>query len=580
MKKLISAGIIFFSVFLCAAQEENHFSLNSAIILAVENNYEIKKQRYALASARAQYHQAIGALDVELGAQAQYALNQNPVDERDPRYLYSYSFMSPASNYGIYSNNTMQQQVSGSVFVKKLFSFGLETKLSYTLQRQHDFPQYSYGRNFDTKNYSKYEQEKGRNLGQISLELSLPLFKSFKNSMAAMQINTAKENINAMDYALSDAISQTMMNASAKFWNYYLAYKNLELLQVLQGKIESRNGAIDSLIRSGIRSRNDILAMQVNMKENIRQIQDADVRLKQAKMELMQVTGISDANVIGIPDNPFEIVNLNEIEPPTLDDVNDELFAYIERNRPDLVAIRKRMNSYQYKMKMSKIDEMPDANLNLGVGTTGAAYSDNVFEAGSAGFRNVRGVNVNGAISVSAKLGNNAKKGAYEQAESDYNSCKEDYKKIKNTLLLQLQNCVQKLATYKEGVSDANEVMELHRTLYENEQKRFMAGLITTENLFQQDQKYINAVASYYQVLINYMQAILEYKYYTGNLVKLDSESAFRMDNLESNEKEIVAAEPSFEVEDKNNPELQPEDKPKKGSPLKSSEEWNEIFKQ
>ena len=122
--------------------------------------------------------------------------------------------------------------------------------------------------------------------------------------------------------------------------------------------------------------------------------------------------------------------------------------------------------------------------------------------------------------------------------------------------------------------------MELHRTLYENVQKRFMAGLITTENLFQQDQKYISAVASYYQVLINYMQAILEYKYYTGNLVKLDSESAFRMDNLESNEKEIVAAEPSLEVEDKNNPELQPEDKPKKGSPLKSSEEWKEIFKQ
>ncbi|EID85198.1 Outer membrane protein [Treponema sp. JC4] len=580
MKRIIAAGILFFSVFLCIAQEETHFTLNSAIVLAVQNNYEIKKQRYAIASARAQYHQAVGALDLEVGTQAQYALNHNPIDERDPRYSYSYSFMTPSTSYGIYSNNTMQQQVSGSVFMKKLFSFGLEAKLSYTLQRQHDFPQYSYGKNFDTENYSKYEHEKGRNVGQISLELSLPLFKAFKDSMTSMQIKTAKENLDAMDYALSDTLSQTMMNAASKFWNYYLAYKNLEVLQVLQEKIKARNGAIDSLIRSGVRSRNDILAMQVNEKENIRQIQEADVRFKQAKMELMQVIGVSDANIIGIPDNPFEVVNLNEIEPPTLDDVNDELFSYIEQNRPDLVAIRKRMNTYQYKMKLAKIDQRPDASINLGVGTTGAAYSDNFLEAGSAGVRNNRGVNLSGAVSVSAKLGNHSKKGAYEQAESEYNSYNEDYKKIKNTLLLQLQNCVQKLATYKAGVSDASEVMELHRNLYENEQKRFMAGLITTENLFQQDQKYINAVASYYQVLINYMQAILEYKYYSGNLVKIDSDTAFRMDNLDSSTKPAVTAEPSLEVEDEDNPEIPEDTTPKQGTPLKSADEWNEIFKQ
>ena len=122
--------------------------------------------------------------------------------------------------------------------------------------------------------------------------------------------------------------------------------------------------------------------------------------------------------------------------------------------------------------------------------------------------------------------------------------------------------------------------MEMHRNLYENEQKRFMAGLITTENLFQQDQKYINAVASYYQVLINYMQAILEYKYYTGNLVKIDSASAFRLDNLESNEKTFVTAEPSLDVGDEDNPKLPVYEKPTQGSQLKTAEEWDEIFKQ
>ena len=65
------------------------FSLEQAINLAVQNNYEIKKQRYALAAAQAQYRQAKGQLDLEVGAEAGYSLKQNPVDEDDPDYGFS-----------------------------------------------------------------------------------------------------------------------------------------------------------------------------------------------------------------------------------------------------------------------------------------------------------------------------------------------------------------------------------------------------------------------------------------------------------------------------------------------------------
>ena len=81
-------------------------------------------------------------------------------------------------------------------------------------------------------------------------------------------------------------------------------------------------------------------------------------------------------------------------------------------------------------------------------------------------------------------------------------------------------------------VSDADEVLKMQKNLYENEQKRFNAGLITVDNLLNQDTKYIEAENSYNQLLINYMQSVLEFKYYTATLVNINSKSIFEVNSF------------------------------------------------
>lgn len=517
--------------------ETPQFTLNSAIVLAIENNYDIQKQRNALAVAKAQYKQATGALDFETGAQAQYSMKQNPVDETDPNYKYSYSFLSPNDyGYGIYSKNVLAHQTAGSIFLKKLFSFGLETKLSYTLQRSHNFPDYTYSEYFDAiakaQNYSKYSQEKGRNTGEVSLELSLPLFKSFGNSITSKQIESAKDYLKQMEYTLKDTISQNLISISKLYWNYFLTYKIMQQYEILQKKIEERNEKMDALINAGIRSKNDVLAMQVNVNENRRLLESKKVEFLQAKMDLMTGLGITNSSLIGEPLNPFSHVDLKEVNLPTVNEITDEMFDYIEANRTDFLVLKKRKHAAELKIKMTKADAFPDANLNFGVGVGGTTYSDDFGKALSSGFWNIRGVNVNGLIGVSAKLGNRQKTGAIEQAEAEYNTIMSDYNKTKNTLILQIKNATEKLTTYKTLVSDADDVLSMQKNLYENEQRRFNAGLITVDTLLNQDQKYIEAESSYYQLMINYMQSVLEYKYYTATLVDIDSKNIFEVKNF------------------------------------------------
>ena len=536
MKYFLKVFFFLFSIFFCFAQEDESlnnpsqntqknqpkFSLNDAINIALENNYEIKKQRYALASARAQYRQIKGTLDIEAGAQAQYSQKQNPVDENDPNYALGYNWLSPAFNYGVFSDNTLSEQTGGSVFLKKLFSFGLETKLSYTVQRQKNKPQFTYDKTFDAATFKKYEQEDGRNTGEIALELSLPLFKSFKNSLASLQLESAKDLIEQMEYKLQDTISQSMIAVSQSYWNYFLTCKNVEQLEILQRKIEERNGNMENLIKAGVRSRNDLLAMQVNVNENRRQLQEARVQQNKAKIDLMTSLGVQDFSFINEVENPFNDIDLKSVQIPRAEELNEEFFNSVEESRTDLLALKKNMEMAAIKVRYSKADRLPDATLNFSVGSTGATYSDEPGKIVGAGFWNQRGVNLSGMLGASIKLGNNTKGGSLEQAEAEYNTSLNEYTKARNTVVLQIHNAQNKLEIYKNLVSDADEVLTLDKKLYENEQKRFNAGLITVDNLLQQDQKYLSAENSYCQVLINYMQAILEYKYYTANLVAID----------------------------------------------------------
>jgi outer membrane protein TolC len=545
MKKCVSATL-FFSILLSAFSQEaelnqqtseSHlFSLNSAIIIAIENNYEIKKQQYALAIAQSQFRQSKGTLDVEIGAQAQYSMKQNPVDEDDPNYQFNYSFLTPDdAGYGIYSNNTLSHQTGGSIFLKKLFNFGLQSKLSYTLQRSHNFPDFTYSDYFDAlasyRGLSKYSQEMGRNFGELTLELSLPLFKSFKNSMTACQIDSARDYLNQMEYTLKETISQNLINVSKLYWDYFLAYKNVERCEILQKKIEDRNTNMSSLIAAGVRSKNDLLAMQVNVNENRRQLENLKVQYNQTKMNLMSGLGLTDSSVIGVPQNLFTEINIEKVSLPKADDFTDSMLEYIEESRPDFKALNKQKHAAELKIRLAKADSLPDANLNFGIGMTGTTYSDDFGKVISSGFFNIRGVNVNGVIGVSAKLGNNTKKGALEQCEAEYNSIINEYNRLKNTLSLQIITATEKLNTYKHMLTDADEVLKMQKNLYDNEQKRFTAGLITVDTLLNQDQKYMEAENSYYQLLVNYMQSVLEFKYYTATLVDIDSDSIFKIKN-------------------------------------------------
>ena len=505
--------LLFFipQMLICQESMESTITLEEAVKLALENNYEIKKQEYALQLARSQYRQAKGIFDVELGAEGAYSLKQNPVDENDPNY----KVRDYGNDISLSSPNSISHQTSASIFVQKLFSFGLNTKLSYTLKREKNKPGYIYSNNFPEE--LKPADAEARNYGIVSLEFSLPLFKSFKNSISELKLENAENYIEQMSSALDDTISKTILEVSQKYYNYFLAYNNLELVTALQTKIEERNKNLDSLIKAGVRSRNDSLAMQVNTLENQRSLQNAQIKFQNAKTELMTALGLSDLDLLPPPDKTsFPVINPGDTAFISPEKIKRENLEQVISSRNDILSLKKSLEAAERKLKIAEVDSLPDAKLGFGIGVTGTSYSDNFGKLFGAGFTNIRGADVSGSLGLDIKLGNNSKKGAEEQALIEYNSILADYNNALDSLVKQVRNAAEKISIYKKAVQNADEVLALQKNLYENEQKRFNAGLITVDSLMTQDEKYISAENSYYQVLINYLLAVLEYKYYTG----------------------------------------------------------------
>lgn len=495
-------------------------TLDQAIASAINSNYDIKKQQYAVAQAEAQLRQAKGQLDIEFGANLQYSGTNRPVDRQDPNYSYGYSFSNPDNPSGIYLDNTYLQQMNGSVYLKKLFSFGLETKVSYTIKRERNQPDYKYSKYYDL---DKYHQEKARNTGDINLELSLPLFKSFRNSVVGLQLDSAKATLEQMKSLLQDSISQALIQTSKDYWQYYMELDNLRQLEILQAKAEKRYSNAKELRAAGMRSNTDLLSLQINRMENLRDIENARVKCSEAKMKLLQDMGINDSIELGEP--VFDSFMPDEsVKFPAAEDITAGTIEKIAEARLDITALKLKAEAAHKKLGIAKADAMPDANLKFNVGTTGAKYSDKIIDSASSPFWNIRGLNVGGSLDVSIKLGNNAKGGTIDQNTAEYNTALNEYSKAMNVLYTQVRNSVESMEVYRKNLKNADEILQLQSKMYENQEYLFSSNFINADKLIEEDQKFMRAKQNYYKVLVDYMSGVLEYKRLTASMLEVGVE--------------------------------------------------------
>lgn len=489
---------------------DKSFTLDKAIELALNNNYDLMNQKAALMNASGQLKQAKGSYDIKFGLQSDYAQTFTPTDKNNP---------SARSGEEILYQTVKGQDFTTKAYLEKLFAFGINTRLNFQLQRNRQ--EYRDGVYALDPYYAAYGHPNYNNTGNLSLEVSVPLLKSFNSAVADNNLKLAKQNYEAMSLNLEDSISKVIMQTSENFWKFFIAYERVRELEKLVSKNQVRQKNISALVKAGVRNQNDSLRIQVNSLEAQRQLENAKIEYGTAKVNLaiqigIPVEAVSDPEIV-IPEINFE----NEFPKP--EDFDQERLEKIALNRPDIMSLVKACDAANLKVKTSKINLRPDLDLKLSVGTNGASYGYGANKYFGSPLTNIRGLNYGGSLVFSLPVQNRTKKGDLLQAEADYTNALAKLNKQKNTFILQLQNTISALNSYKDTVQNAKNVLNLQRQVYENEQKRYDAGISSVDNLIQQDQNWLEANMNYYQIFETFLRYVMEYKYSTTGLITIDT---------------------------------------------------------
>lgn len=498
------------------------FSIDKAIELALNNNYDLMAQQAALLNASGQLHQAKASFDVKVGAEASYNQTFTPTDKNNP---------SGRSGEEILYQTVKGQDFTVKAYVEKLFAFGINAKLNFQLQRGRQ--EYKNGIYELDPYYASYGHPNYNNTGSFTLEVSVPLLKGFNSAIADNNLTLAQQNYDAMAQNLEDSIQKVIMQTSENYWKFFIAYEKVRELEKLVAKNQTRQKNVTSLVSAGVRNRNDLLRIQVNTLDTQRQLENARIEYGTAKINLamqigVPVESISDPNII-IPDINFEI------EFPKIEDFDRERLERIALDRPDIVSLIKACEAAAKKVEVAKINSRPDLDLRLSIGTNGSSYGWGADKYFGAPLTNIRGLNYGGTLNFSMPIQNNGKKGELLQAEASYTEALAKLNRQKNTFILQLKNAVSALNSYKDTVQNAKNVLNLQQQVYDNEQKRYEAGISSIDNLIQQDQNWLEANMNYYQIFETYLKYVMEYKYYTTGLISIDTkaETLYDMANVQ-----------------------------------------------
>lgn len=522
MKRLLQLIILFLSFSLFAepvassfdypeyvALDEN-FSIDKAIELALNNSYDLKAQQAALLNASGLLQHAKSSYDVKVGTAAGFNQILTPTDKNNPAVHHEDEILYQTEK---------GQDFTVRAFVEKLFAFGINVKLNYQIQRSRK--KYKGGIYEKEPYYETYGNPDYNNAGNLILEVSVPLLKGFNSAIADKNLQLAEQNYESMSDSFKDSIARVIMKTAENYWNYFIAYERVQQLENLAQKNQTRQKNISSLISAGVRNRNDLLRIQVNTLDAMRQLENAKIDYGTAKVNLAMQIGIPVESIT----DPFIVIpEINfETDFPKLEDFTQERLEKIAMSRPDILSLQKACDAAELKVQTAKINSRPDLDLNFYLGSNGNSYGNESGKYFGSTFKNVRGLNYGGTLSFSMPVQNNSKKAELTQAEADYTDALAKLNRQKNTFILQLKNSISALNSYKSTVENAKNILELQKQVYDNEQKRYEAGISSIDNLIQQDQNWLDANMDYYQIFQTYLKYVLEYKYCTTELIAIDT---------------------------------------------------------
>lgn len=364
----------------------------------------------------------------------------------------------------------------------------------------------------------------GNHSGTLSLSITQPLLKgrgrlvtTIPEKISELYIETAKNNFEFSN-------SYEILQISLAYWNYYTAFKSLEIYRQNENRARSVLEMTKELVKADKKPAGELVQISADLANQERLTVLAEQDFYNTKLNLGRTIGLSqkESENLDDPTNEFPAVSssgyselLNE----------DSLLEIAIDNRGDVKGNSNVYTALEKQLILSGDNLKPQLDLT-GFIFNGSSDQGNGFSKPFSSFFNNNGQNigVGARLTFSFPLNNNLAKGNLAKSEIALDNQQIANDNLIRNIKINISIAIGNFQNSVLVLEKAKTSLENYRQAFENEQIRFQTGLTTLLNVILFQERLTNAELQYLQASQQFANSIVILRHETGTLIAQENQ--------------------------------------------------------
>ncbi|MEN5310436.1 TolC family protein [Chryseobacterium cucumeris] len=467
--------------------------------IAFEKNPDIIRSGYTIQDAEGDFQIQRSVFDINLFSELSVKHNRYTLFDADTRNQYIDKFLK---------TNTLDF----SAGVRKKLRTGQITDISL-----------KYGFNNNNFPYDSFNQLVGpfwgNHLGSVNFSLTQPLLRGRGREVTTLSERVSQLYIENTKSNNEFNNSYTILQIGKAYWNYYLAYKSLEIYKENESRVRNVMEVTRELIKADKKPAGDLAQVNADLSNQEKLTALAEQNLYTARINLGRVIGLSNEESLQLdaPSNEFPAIAESQYR-EGLD--RSSLIKIAKEKRGDLRAVEKISDALEMQYKLAENNTKPQLDLT-GFVFYGSAIAGNGIDKTFSSFTNNEGRNLGAGakLTFTFPVNNNLAKGNYAKSLVALNDQKISNDNLQRNIELNISNAINTLDNSVVVLERAKEALNSYKDAFNNEQVKLQAGLTTILNVILFQERLTSSELEYLQAYQQFANAIINLRHETGTLI-------------------------------------------------------------
>lgn len=471
--------------------DSRSLTLSESIRLAVENNLDLKIERYTPQLSLYQLEAAYGAYDPNFSFDGQHSYEQSG------SRLIGGGFTIPGATS---ESDSFSSSLGGLLPLGTTYSLNANANDSY-------------GNSFDIGGGSDLVTRPFENSGaSIGASVRQPLLKNFWIDAPRLQIRVAKNRLKYSEQTLKLRV-MGVVNQTEQMYYALIAAREFVNVQAKAVELATR-------LLAENRKRVEVGAMA-----------PLDERQAESQAAASRADLITARNLVAIRENDLKqlitgayldwasttIVPLQTLEAPRQFFSRQDSWTKGLQERPEMVQAKLDIERAGYQVKFSRNQLLPQVDLfgTYGYGGSGNEFSDSIKEAADASRPRY---SYGGAISF--PLANTEARSAYRQSKATQQQSALLLKRLEQQIMIEIDNAIKTAQSSFERVEATRAASEYAEAALQAEQKKLESGKSTSFNVLSLQRDLTTARNSEIAALVEYNRALAALAFAEGDSLR------------------------------------------------------------